>query len=218
MIESPEHIEAARRATREENAPYLTAVMEGKYLDSYLEREGPNAPKVEPGDLRAIGSPVDLVGLNVYVPTYVRADGSPKGYAIEPLQASHPRMGSSWSYLGPEVMYWAVRYVSDLWKPQAIYIMENGAAADDVVTAAGRIEDTDRVMFLRNRLTHLQRATAEGYPVKGYFIWSLLDNFEWEDGYSKRYGIHYVDFTTQKRIPKLSAEWYHEVIAGNAVG
>jgi beta-glucosidase len=217
VIESPEHIEAARRATREENAPFLTAVMEGKYLDSYLEGEGPNAPKVEPGDLKAIASPVDMVGLNVYAPSYVRADGSPRGYSIEELQSSFPRMASSWAYLAPEVIYWAVRHVSDLWKPQTIYIIENGCACDDVVTAAGRVEDTDRVMFLRNYLTHLQRATVEGYPVKGYFIWSLLDNFEWEDGYSKRFGIHFVDYTTQKRIPKLSAEWYREVIARNAV-
>jgi beta-glucosidase len=72
-------------------------------------------------------------------------------------------------------------------------------------------------MYLRNHLTHLERATAEGFPVKGYFLWSLMDNFEWADGFSKRFGIYYVDFKTQRRIPKLSAEWYREVIARNAL-
>lgn len=217
VIESREHIEAARRATREGNAPFLTAVMEGKYTDGYLEREGANAPKVEAGDMKLIGSPLDFVGLNVYTPEYVRADATPAGFAIVRRQTSYPRMASSWLYIGPEVLYWAVRNVSDIWKPKALYITENGCSADDVITANGRIEDTDRVMYLRNHLTHLHRAASEGYPIKGYFLWSLMDNFEWADGYSKRFGIHYVDFKTQKRTPKLSAEWYREVIARNAV-
>ena len=95
--------------------------------------------------------------------------------------------------------------------------MADHLTADDVIAADGRVEDTDRVMYLRNHLTHLHRAASEGYPIKGYFLWSLLDNFEWADGYSKRFGIHYVDFKTQSRTPKLSAEWYREVISRNAV-
>ena len=217
VIESPEHIEAARRATRDGNAPFLAAVMEGKYPDSYLRREGANAPRVEAGDMEAIGSRVDFVGLNVYTADYVCADGSAQGYAIVPRQTSYPHMASPWINITPECVYWTVRNVSDLWHPPAIYITENGCSADDVITPAGRIEDTDRVMYLRNHLTHLHRAAAEGYPVKGYFLWSLMDNFEWCDGYSKRFGIHYVDFKTQKRTPKLSAEWYRETIARNAV-
>ena len=217
VIESSEHIEAARRATREENAPFLTAVLEGKYTDGYLQREGANAPKVEAGDMKIIGSPLDFVGLNVYTPDYVRADSSPAGYMVEKRQTSYPHMASDWLYIGPEVIYWAVRNVSDIWKPKALYITENGCSADDVVAADGRVEDTDRVMYLRNHLTHLHRAASEGYPIKGYFLWSLLDNYEWADGYSKRFGLHYVDFKTQTRTPKLSADWYREVIARNAV-
>jgi beta-glucosidase len=217
VIESREHIEAARRATREENAPFLTAVLEGKYTDGYLQREGANAPKVEAGDMKAIGSPLDFVGLNVYTPEYVRASASAAGYSVEQRQTSYPRMASDWLYIGPEVIYWTVRNVSNLWKPRALYITENGCSADDVVTADGRNEDTDRVMYLRNHLTHLHRAASEGYLIKGYFLWSLMDNFEWADGYSKRFGLHYVDFKTQKRTPKLSAEWYREVISRNAV-
>jgi len=217
VIEDRANIEAAQRATREENAPFLTTVLEGRYPDSYLQREAANAPRVEPGDMKAIGSRLDFVGLNVYTPTYARADNSARGYAIDPYPASYPKMASGWLYIGPECIYWAVRNVSELWKPPAIYITENGCSSDDIVTPAGRIEDVDRVMYLRNHLTHLQRAASEGYPVKGYFLWSLLDNFEWADGYSKRFGIHYVDFATERRIPKLSAEWYREVIAQNAV-
>ncbi|MFZ0743624.1 MAG: GH1 family beta-glucosidase [Terracidiphilus sp.] len=217
VMESAEDLEAAHRATREENAPFLTTVMEGKYPDSYLEEQGANAPRVEPGDMKAIGSPLDFVGLNIYTPQYVRADGSPKGYAIEPMPDSYPHMYSPWITLGPECIYWGVRNVSEVWKPKALYITENGTSSDDVLTPEGRVDDVDRVMYLRNHLTHLHRAAAEGYPIKGYFLWSLLDNFEWADGYSKRFGIHYVDFKTEKRTPKLSAAWYKDVIANNAV-
>lgn len=217
VIESSEHIEAARRATREVNAPFLTALMEGKYTDAYLKHEGADAPKVDAGDMEIIGSPLDFVGLNVYTPEYVRADSSPAGFVMEPRPSSFPHMASPWLKIGPEVIYWAVRNVTDIWKPKALYITENGCSSDDVPNASGHIEDTDRVMYLRNHLTHLHRAASEGYPIKGYFLWSLMDNFEWADGYSKRFGLHYVDYKTLKRTPKLSAEWYREVIARNAV-
>jgi beta-glucosidase len=217
VIETREHIEAAKRATREENAPFLTAVMEGRYTDGYLQREAANAPHVEPGDMKIIGSPLDFVGLNVYTPEYVRADAAPSGYVVEPRPSSFPRMASPWLFIGPEVIYWAIRNVSEIWRPRDLYITENGCSANDVVAADGHIEDTDRVMYLRNHLTHLHRAASERYPIKGYFLWSLLDNFEWADGYSKRFGIHYVDFKSQVRTPKLSANWYREVIAQNAV-
>jgi beta-glucosidase len=217
VIEEKSHIDAALKATREGNAPFLTAVLEGRYIDAYLQKEGANAPKVEDGDMKIIGSPLDFVGLNVYTPEYVRADDSPSGYAVLPRQDSFPHMPSPWLFVGPEVIYWAVRNVSTLWKPQELYITENGCSAADVFRPDGRIEDTDRVMYLRNHLSHLHRAASEGYPIKGYFLWSLLDNYEWADGYSKRFGIHYVDFKTQKRTPKLSAEWYKATIAANAV-
>jgi beta-glucosidase len=217
VIETPEHMEATRRATRIENAQFLTALMEGKYIDEYLEREGANAPKVEPNDFKAIGSKLDFVGLNIYTPQYVRAADNHLHYVVENYPESYPHMWSPWLTMGPECIYWGVRNVCDLWKIPQIYITENGTSSSDVPTPDGHVADTDRMMYLRNHLANLHRAVAEGYPVKGYFLWSLMDNFEWADGYSKRFGLHYVDFKTQKRTPKLSAEWYKQVIAQNAV-
>ena len=98
-----------------------------------------------------------------------------------------------------------------------IYITENGTSAADQPAADGAIHDIDRVMYLRNYLTQLQRATSEGVPVRGYFLWSLLDNFEWADGYATRFGLIHVDYKTQKRTPKLSASFFREVIARNAL-
>ena len=217
VIETPEHIEAVKRAVRRENAMFLTAIMEGRYMDEYLRDEGANAPKVEAGDMAAIGSPLDFVAINVYAPQYVRAEPANKdGYAILPRLPSSPRMASPWLYVSPEVGYWSVRTVSELWKPKQLYVSENGCSADDPMVN-GRVDDSDRVMYLRNVLTHFQRATREGYPLKGYFLWSLMDNFEWADGYGKRFGVHYVDFATQKRTPKLSAAWYKELIRRNAL-
>jgi len=217
VMETEEHIAAARKATRLMNAPFLTVLMEGKYPAEYLAKEGANAPKVEDGDLEKISSPLDFVGLNVYTPSYVRVSDKPEGFELEQVPSSYPKMFSPWIQISPECLYWAVRNVCDLWKPKEIYITENGTSSDDVLTADGHVEDTDRVMYLRNHLTMLHRAVKEDYPVKGYFLWSLLDNFEWADGYSKRFGIHYVDFKTLKRYPKLSAQWYKQTIAANAV-
>jgi len=126
-------------------------------------------------------------------------------------------MESRWHLLAPECLYWAPRQLQSIWNVKAIYITENGCAASDVVATDGRDYDTDRVMYLRNGLMHLQRATAQGVPVKGNFVWSAMDNLEWNSGYGSRFGMVYVDFKTQQRIPKLSAMWYREAIRRNAV-
>jgi len=218
VIETPEHIKAAETAMREINAPYLSVIMEGRYTDSYLKRLGANAPKFTLEEMKAIGSPLDFVGLNVYQPTWIRADSTKEdGFAIVDGPASYPHMLSPWLGIGPEGLYWSPKLVSKLWKPKEIYITENGCSSSDVPDAEGRILDTDRVMFLRNYLVQLHRAVTEGVPVKGYFLWSLLDNFEWADGYAKRFGITYVDFKTQKRTPKLSSEFYKATIAKNSI-
>jgi beta-glucosidase len=120
-------------------------------------------------------------------------------------------MGLDWLTVGPEVAYWATRHVSEVWKPKSLFISENGCPAEDALLG-GRVDDTGRLMFLRAYVANVQRAVHEGYPLHGYFVWSLLDNFEWSEGYTKRFGLHYVDFQTQQRTPKLSAQWYRELI------
>ncbi|RZU42767.1 GH1 family beta-glucosidase [Edaphobacter modestus] len=217
VIETAEHIAAARKATREENAGYLTAVLEGKYTDAYLAHHGANAPKFTAADMKAIGSPIDFVGLNNYTTTWVRADSAPAGYAVVPAPASYPHMMSPWLRVGPQGLYWGPKLIAEIWGVKEIYITENGASSTDVLTPDGHVYDTDRVMYLRNYLTQLHRGVSEGVPVKGYFCWSFMDNYEWADGYAYRFGIHYVDFKTQKRTPKLSAHFYKEVIARNGL-
>ncbi|EQB11550.1 family 1 glycosylhydrolase, partial [Novosphingobium lindaniclasticum] len=196
-------------------AMFLTAIMEGRYIDSYLAAQGKDAPKVQAGDMKAIGSALDFVSLNVYTANTVRAADTASGYEILPHLANSPRMASPWLYMCPEALYWSIRTVSELWKPKKLYISENGCSADDPVAKDGKVYDADRVTYLRNYISHLHRAVREGFPIEGYFLWSLMDNFEWEDGYTKLFGIHHVDFKTQKRTPKLSADWYRELIRTN---
>lgn len=218
FIETPENIKAAERATRELNAQYLTVLLEGRYTDAYLNSLGADAPKFTDEDLKIIASPTDFTGINVYSPNnYVRAIDKEPGYEILPFNKSHPHMLSFWQLVGPEALYWAPRHLQKIWNVKEIYITENGCGTSDEIDANGNIFDTDRIMFLRNYLTQLQRATSEGVPVKGYFLWSLMDNFEWIDGFDTRFGIVYVDFATQKRTLKLSASFYKEIIANNKV-
>jgi beta-glucosidase len=218
VVDAPEYVQAAEAATRELNADFLTVMLEGRYTDAYLERTGKDAPTFTEDELKTIAAPLDFVGLNVYRPNqYVAPSDVPPGYRSVPINASHPKMQSSWHVFDPEVMYWGPRHVRSIWDAKSIYITENGCAASDVVSEDGRVDDSDRVMFLRAYLAQLQRATAEGVPVDGYFHWSAQDNFEWIDGYGNRFGLIYVDFQTQQRIPKLSAEWFRQAARRNAV-
>jgi beta-glucosidase len=212
VTDQPEQIDAARKAMREENAMFLTAILEGVYTPSYLRRMGADAPRFTPEEMKTINEPLDFVGLNIYQPTYVRSRDNEQGYEVVQFSPTFPHMASQWLTIGPESMYWAPRFAQDLWKLKAIYITENGASAEDELNADGEILDIDRVMYLRNYIDQLRGAVSAGVPVKGYFLWSLLDNFEWADGYGKRFGIVYVDFETQKRTPKLSAAFYSSLI------
>ncbi|MDB5502993.1 MAG: beta-glucosidase [Tardiphaga sp.] len=217
-IETPANIRASEIATREMNGGYLTVILEGRYTDGFLAYAGKDAPVFTAEDLKIISSPVDFVGINVYMPQhYVVATEDASGFALVPFPSSFPRMESDWLRIGPEAMYWAPRNLAKVWNVENIYISENGTSAADQPDAGGKIHDLDRIMYLRNYLTQLQRATAEGVPVRGYFQWSLMDNFEWPDGYDKRFGLYHVDFATQKRSPKLSAEFYRAVVAANAL-
>ena len=217
VIETPPHIAAAERAARELNAGYLTVILEGRYTDAFLAAAGADAPQFTDADLRAIASPVDFVGINVYTPTYVRAAASSSGFEVLPFSQSHPRMASSWQFFGPEALYWAPRHLQKIWNVKEIYISENGCGTADAPAADGAVYDSDRIMFLRNYLAMLERAIADGAPVRGYFHWSAFDNFEWSSGYATRFGLIHVDYATQKRTPKLSAAYFAEVVRRNAL-
>jgi beta-glucosidase len=218
-IATPENIRATEMATRELNAGFLGVILEGKYTDGFLEYQGAAAPKFTAAELKIISSPNDFVGLNIYAPQfYIAASGNKPGWAVLPFPASFPHMKSEWLRIGPEVIYWAPRLAAKIWNIETIYISENGTSSEDKLSADGKVSDLDRVMFLRNYLAQLQRATSEGVPVKGYFLWSLMDNFEWIFGFEQRFGVYHVDFKTQARTPKLSASFYRDVVAKNAIG
>jgi beta-glucosidase len=218
-IDTPENVRAAEIATRELNAGLLGVMLEGQYTEAYLAYAGADAPKFTTDELKIIGSPNDFVGLNIYAPQfYIVASDRAPGFDVLPFPASFPHMLSDWLRIGPEVIYWAPKLAAKVWNLKAIYISENGTASTDSVAADGQVYDLDRIMYLRNYLAQLQRATAEGVPVRGYFLWSLMDNFEWIYGFQQRFGIYHVDFETQRRIPKLSASFYRDVVARNAIG
>jgi len=216
---TPEHIRATETATRELNAGLLGVTLEGKYTDGYLEYAGNDAPKFTADELKIIGSKTDFVGLNIYAPQfYIAASDKKPGWDVLPFPSSFPHMNSDWLRIGPEVIYWAPKIAAKIWNIDTIYISENGTSSEDRLRDDGKVYDLDRISFLRNYLTQLQRATSEGVPVKGYFLWSLMDNFEWIYGYEKRFGVYHVDFQTQARTPKLSAAFYRDVVAKNAIG
>ena len=218
LLETAEHIDAARHALPELTGMFLTPIFTGQYHPNYLADEGVNAPVYTDQEMRTIATPIDFLGLNLYAPTYVRADASAvRGWSVVNCDDAYPKMHMPWLNIGPSILYWGPRLASELWKLPKIYITENGCAYPDAPNAAGEILDTARCMYLQEHLIAAHRAVAEGYPLKGYFVWSLLDNFEWAFGYTKRFGICYTDYETQKRTPKLSAHFYTQVIRQNAV-
>jgi beta-glucosidase len=218
-IDTPENIRAAEIATEELNAGFLNVILKGKYTERFLAHAGKDAPKYEANEMEVISSPIDFVGLNIYAPQhYVVATEPAPGYEVLPFPESFPHMSAEWIKIGPETAYWVPRLAAKVWGLDMIYISENGTSAIDRLTADGKVYDLDRITYLRNYLAQLQRVTAEGAPVRGYFLWSLMDNFEWGSGFEERFGLYHVDFNTQVRTPKLSASFYRNVIARNAVG
>ena len=216
-FDAPEHVAAARKAAVEENAGYLTAMHTGRYTDLYLKTLGADAPKFTPEEMRIIGSKTDFQGLNIYTGNYYIAADNMRGYEAVPFPESYPRMQSSWIQFAPDALYWGPKLMAEELHISDIYITENGTSSTAAPDAEGRVLDIDRIMFLRQYLGELQRAIADGVPVRGYFLWSLLDNFEWSRGYSERFGLTWVDYATQKRTPKLSSQFYRHVIARNAI-
>ena len=213
--------EAARWFDGFFNRWYLDPVLRGSYpADAVADRiaaghlEGPDLPFVQDGDMAAISTPLDFLGLNYYSRNVMKAgpDGKPQAVAA-PAEKSTD-MG--WEVY-PEGMYDSLMRVHREYGPSRIFIAESGAAYDYPTDAAGRIADPKRVTYLRDHFLAARRAMADGVPLAGYFVWSLMDNFEWGFGYSKKFGLYGIDSETRQRNPKDSAFWYREVMAANAV-
>jgi len=221
VIETKENIAAANKAFREEehNGTVLVPALTGKYTQATLDRLGDNAPKIQSGDMNIIGQPLDFLGYNIYTGNYVRAADTEKGYEVLPLPKQYPQMVMPWLNFLPEALYWGVRQVSEaLGKTDIpIVISENGCATDDEVTKEGEILDLSLVMYMRSYLRQAHRAVSEGYPLKGYWHWSLMDNYEWSWGYTRRFGMTRVDYSTQKRTPKQSFKLYQQIIRENRI-
>jgi len=168
---------------------------------------------IQPDDLRTISTPIDFLGINYYYRTVMRYMPLVQSIPVFPKTSEYTEM---WE-IYPAGLYDLLTRVKLDYAPPPIIITENGAAMPDKLDAGGHVHDTRRIAYVREHLIQLQRAITDGVKVEGYCVWSLLDNFEWALGYAKRFGIVYVDFKTQARIPKDSAHWYAQVIQQNGV-
>ncbi len=216
VTETESDIAAARTQFRRMNWRTIDAIYCGGYAPAYLREAGKDAPKFTNADFQLIAQPTDFLGMNIYTGNFVRAGQRGQPEVIAP-PSDYPKTSCWWHRVVPQALYWGPRHVAEVYRVKSIYITENGGAYEEAAPVNGEIPDLHRRDLIRNYLTELRRATIDGVPVKGYFLWSFMDNFEWEDGYAMRFGVVYCDFKTQKRTPKLSAKWYQEVMAANAI-
>ncbi|HZU15278.1 MAG TPA: GH1 family beta-glucosidase [Candidatus Dormibacteraeota bacterium] len=231
--EAPADRAAVERLDGLQNRLFCEPLFEGRYPEAVVELFSGLRPGLvtAPGDLEAISAPVDFLGLNYYGPTWVQAANEPDprvsgedGHGLwVPELRLRPYRDPEWR---TTAMGWPVdpqglvQLLTEIhrrrWAP-AVYVTENGAAFHDYVDPEGRVQDPERISYLASHLEAVAGAIARGVPVRGYFVWSLTDNFEWAWGYSRRFGLVFVEYGTQRRIPKTSFEWYRRVIATNAV-
>ncbi len=215
VTETSDDIAAARAKFVELNCRSIDPIFRGDYSPVYHRLYGKDRARVERGDFDLISLPTDFFGFNIYTGVFVRAGrrGQPEQL---PLPKGYPAPENSWWLkLLPRAMYWGPQHVASLYKPKAIYITENGAGYDDEPPVNGEVLDLHRLEYVRQCLAELHRTIQDGVPIRGYFLWSFMDNFEWVDGYARRFGICYTDYKTLKRTPKLSARWYSEVMRQN---
>lgn len=222
--ESPEDIEAARQAlfamqADDRNWTWNVAwwsdpVLLGHYPEEGLKRYEAYLPKMTEEDRKLIAEPIDVYGQNIYNGRCIRMghDGKPEDVG---RYEGFPRTAVPWP-VTPKALYWGPKFLYERYhKP--LYITENGLSCHDVVSLDGKVHDPNRIDFLARYLRELKRAAGE-IDLRGYFQWSLMDNFEWEKGYRERFGLVYVDFQTKERILKDSAHWYRDVIKNNGEG
>ncbi|MFI1712320.1 GH1 family beta-glucosidase [Streptomyces sp. NPDC053513] len=224
--QDPGDLDAARRIDAVGNRIFLDPVFHGRLPEDLVHDTAAvtDWSFVRDGDLATAAAPIDSLGINYYSPAVVAAgtSESPSPWAgaeryvrFEP--APGPRTAMDWP-VDADGLYELLVRLRDELPGVPLVITENGAAYDDYADPSGNVKDPERVAYLHAHLAAVHRALADGADVRGYFLWSLLDNFEWAYGYSKRFGIVHVDFATQRRTPKDSARWYAEVIARGGLG
>lgn len=211
-------VAAARRMTFAIDKPdlwnntwYADPVCLGHYPEDGLRAFGSDAPHIAPGDMELIKQPLDFYGLNIYAGTPTRATAD--GGASVPWPIGHARNALNWP-IAPPSLRWGPRFIWERYK-LPIVITENGMPNLDWVDLDGRVRDPQRIDYTRRYLFELAAAIDDGVPVQGYFHWSVMDNFEWAEGYKDRFGLVHVDYATQKRTLKDSAYWYRGVIRSN---
>lgn len=219
--ETPKDIEAARKAlfalpddlsNWTWNVSWWSdPVILGKYPEEGMKKYEKYLPVITDEDMKLISQPIDFYGQNIYNGRCIRmgTDGRPEEVR---RPAGFPKTATNWP-VTPEALYWGPKFLYQRYR-KPIYITENGMACHDTVSQDGKVHDPNRIDFLARYLKNLKRA-AEEIDIRGYFQWSLMDNFEWDKGYAERFGIIYVDFETQERIWKDSAYWYRDLIRRN---
>jgi beta-glucosidase len=205
---------AAERWDAFKNRWFLEAVLRGEYpsdlLAWYESRLGPLELGTEK-DLELASEAIDFLGVNYYSRAVVHEDLSEEPLGLAHPAPTAPTTGMGWE-VAPDALYELLVRIKRDYGDIPIFITENGSAYDDPVPSNGVVEDPERLAYLRDHLQAVAHAAESGVNVQGYFAWSLLDNFEWENGYEKRFGIVYVDYETQRRIPKQSGLWYRDFI------
>jgi beta-glucosidase len=212
--------EAARRFDGFFHRWYLDPVLRGSYPEDTLDVLPGFRALVQPNDMRDIRQELDFLGVNTYSRLFVR-DNPELGPLRAELLPDHRVEGAAYTAMGwevyPEALYEALLRLHREYALPDLYVTESGAAFDDRPQESGEVRDADRIAFLHGYISAAHRALEQGVPLRGYFVWSLLDNMEWEHGYDKRFGLIRVDFGTQERIPKQSAGWYRGVIERNGL-
>lgn len=217
--DSPADIAAARQAMFSVpdrnlfcNVWFADPIFFKRYPEDGLKLFGADAPPVGAGDMDIIGQPLDFYGVNIYQGMAVKAgeDGRP---VLIPHAVGHPQTANRW-FVTPECLRWGPRFLYERYQ-LPVYITENGLSNVDWVSLDGQVHDPQRIDYTARHLRALHQAMQDGVDVRGYFHWSIMDNFEWAEGYKERFGMVFVDFITQQRVPKDSAIWYKNVIASN---
>ncbi|MEV7085032.1 GH1 family beta-glucosidase [Streptomyces sp. NPDC093085] len=220
LHDTPADRDAVRRIDAVANRVFLDPVFHGRLPEDLVEDTAAltDWAFVRDGDLETISAPIDSLGINYYNPTVVTAGTSdtPSPYPgtadrVGFVPAPGPRTAMDWP-VDADGLYELLTRLRDELPGTPLMVTENGAAYDDYADPSGAVHDPERVAYLRSHIAAVHRAIEDGAPVGGYFLWSLLDNFEWAYGYSKRFGVVHVDFATQRRTLKDSARWYAQVI------